>query len=188
METGNLKYPYFVGPLIEEYRKLDPDSPEAIKLRKLIAVNIGDATTVCLILGVDSNELITLYPGMGKPVSSTMETIDSFLDKFGGKADMMPGVYIPEGYSEEERPDLQEEESSDSQEDGMNVSPAKETPKDKSFTLLQSLLKEQRYEEALGIIEAQNLINTEKNIYFADQIRFIKKLIKIKNNKNKPQG
>ena len=142
-----------MGPLIERYRKLDPESPEAVRLRRIIAVNIPDATSLCLILGVDSSEAFSLYPGLGKPVNSTMETIDSFLDKFGGKTDSIPGVYIPE------------------------------IPEPQPVDAVPDLIREHRYEEALEIIESQNLNNTEKNIYFADQIRFLKKLIKIKNHK-----
>ncbi len=39
------------------------------------------------------------------------------------------------------------------------------------------LVKERQYEEALQIITEINLNNPEKSIYFADQIRFLKKLI-----------
>lgn len=43
----------------------------------------------------------------------------------------------------------------------------------------RQLIKNQEYEKALEIIERRNLKNREKNIYFADQIRFLKKLIAI---------
>ncbi|MDE5878384.1 MAG: hypothetical protein K2H47_12920 [Muribaculaceae bacterium] len=39
------------------------------------------------------------------------------------------------------------------------------------------LVKERQYDEALQIITEINLNNPEKSIYFADQIRFLKKLI-----------
>ena len=53
---------------------------------------------------------------------------------------------------------------------------------------LSTLLKEKRYREALKLIEGQNLNNTEKSIYFAHQIRFLKKLIAIENYKNQTNG
>ena len=38
-------------------------------------------------------------------------------------------------------------------------------------------IKQHRYEEALQIIQKLSLIYPKKNIYFADQIRFLRKLI-----------
>ena len=42
----------------------------------------------------------------------------------------------------------------------------------------KNFIKEKKYEEAIGILEKLNLINPKKSIYFADQIRFLKKIIK----------
>ena len=39
------------------------------------------------------------------------------------------------------------------------------------------LVKEKKYKEAVEILEELNLINPKKSIYFADQIRFLKKII-----------
>lgn len=44
-------------------------------------------------------------------------------------------------------------------------------------SLLPSLIKNRKYAEALAIIEELNLKNPEKSIYFADQLRFLQKLI-----------
>lgn len=49
-------------------------------------------------------------------------------------------------------------------------------------TLAHIYIKQGRYEKALGIIKQLNLNYPKKNIYFADQIRFLEKLI-INNNK-----
>ena len=51
-------------------------------------------------------------------------------------------------------------------------------------TLARIYLKQGRYSKALEIIQRLSLDNPKKNAYFADQIRFIEKLI-INNNKNK---
>ncbi len=44
-------------------------------------------------------------------------------------------------------------------------------------TLAHIYIKQKRYEKALQIIKNLNLKYPEKNIYFADQIRFLEKLI-----------
>jgi len=46
-------------------------------------------------------------------------------------------------------------------------------------TLAQIYIKQHKYERALEIIKALNLNNSKKNGYFADQIRFLEKLISI---------
>ena len=51
-------------------------------------------------------------------------------------------------------------------------------------TLARIYIKQGRYSKALEIIKHLNLIYPKKNAYFADQIRFLEKLI-INNNKNK---
>lgn len=50
-----------------------------------------------------------------------------------------------------------------------------------TMTLAKIYIKQQRYEKALEIIRKVNLNNPKKNIYFADQIRFLQKLIANKN-------
>lgn len=42
----------------------------------------------------------------------------------------------------------------------------------------KQLIREKKYSEAIEILEGLNLINPKKSIYFADQIRFLKKIIR----------
>ena len=60
-----------------------------------------------------------------------------------------------------------------------------ERPSEAFFTetLAQIYIKQQKYERALEIIRALYLNNPKKNSYFADQIRFLEKLILITKNK-----
>ena len=58
--------------------------------------------------------------------------------------------------------------------------PAFETSNDDTFfteSLAKIYIKQRRYEKALQIIKKLSLKYPEKNIYFADQIRFLEKLI-----------
>jgi hypothetical protein len=58
--------------------------------------------------------------------------------------------------------------------------PEKTTPSDGSYfteTLAQIYIRQKRYGKALEIIKKLSLKYPEKNIYFADQIRFLEKLI-----------
>ena len=64
--------------------------------------------------------------------------------------------------------------------------PKEESEGDENYfteTLARIYVKQRRYEKALEIIKRLNLNNPKKNAYFADQIRFLEKLII--NNKNK---
>ena len=162
-----MNYPYYIVPDVEAYKRLDPDSEEAGKLKRRIVANIGDLPSLRLILGIDPSEFGKFYPDMENNTPSTLDTIDAFLDKFGAKES--PGSYIPE--DTETQFEVSEKIS-----------------QSKSENDFKTLVRQRRYREALMLIERQNLKNTEKSIYFAHQIRFLKKLIAIENYRNKTQG
>ncbi|MCH5225571.1 MAG: hypothetical protein J1D77_06200 [Muribaculaceae bacterium] len=148
LETGN--YPYYIVPWVEEYKNLPSDSEEAQRLSRLIAANIGDYASLRLVLGIDPPEFGKFYPDLETSSPSTLATIDSFLEKYGGpnhSSETTPPGYVPEQ------------------------------------TSLSLFIKEKRFDEAIQFIQAQNLNNPEKSIYFAHQIRFLKKLKKLDNFK-----
>lgn len=68
--------------------------------------------------------------------------------------------------------DLEETEDTDKSEAGNSANQPSLT-----LSFVGILIKNRNYEKALEILSDLNLNNSEKSIYFADQIRFIKKLI-----------
>jgi tetratricopeptide (TPR) repeat protein len=75
----------------------------------------------------------------------------------------------------------------DKKEDSIEALPGLDTVEEGSFfseTLAKIYLKQKKYDKALEIIRKLNLIYPEKSIYFADQIRFLEKLV-IHTNKTK---
>ena len=174
--------PYYIVPDVEKYKTLDPHSEEAVKLGRRIAANIGDYASLRLVLGIDPPEFACFYPDMLTAQPSTFDTIDSFLDKFGS-APSAPEPAAP--YSLEES-DFTPPQPANAINDGIDA-PAAQVNEEIKLTP-KELIKLQRYEEALKLIERQNLNNPQKSIYFAHQMRFLKKLIAIQNHKNKSKG
>ena len=86
--------------------------------------------------------------------------IDNFMQNEGGKIQLKETVdYVPE---------LENQQEDDEKED------------DESYfteTLAKIYIKQGRYSKALEIIQRLNLNYPKKNAYFADQIRFLEKLI-----------
>lgn len=96
------------------------------------------------------------------------ELIDSFIENDGQRAPGS-GLNLAAGASEAKPPASVAE---------MEAQPAKSL--DDSYfteTLAHIYVKQKRYEKALQIIQNLNLKYPEKNAYFADQIRFLEKLI-----------
>ena len=96
------------------------------------------------------------------------ELIDDFIEKQNLQS------------SVDEHPDL--EQTVDLEEETEDTEPEKVEGEelDESYfteTLAKIYVKQHRYDKALEIIEKLNLKYPKKNIYFADQIRFLQKLI-----------
>ena len=172
MPLSEIGRPYFIVPDVELYKTLDPASDEAKELSRKIAVNMGDTASLRHVLGIDPPEFNRFYPEDGSSSQSSFDTIDSFLDKFGGNIPV--GGYMAQEMSEEKG---KEEETIKENTPEIND--------EKEELTFKYLIKHHRYQEALMLIERQNLNNTEKSIYFAHQMRFIKKLIALDNFRNK---
>ena len=81
--------------------------------------------------------------------------------------------------SDTRREFLVEKEEETEEEEEPSVSPVTEEVDDSCFTetLAKIYVKQQRYSKALEIIKKLSLKYPKKNAYFADQIRFLEKLI-----------
>ena len=66
------------------------DEEELSRLRRYLAVNIGDRESLRILLGLDPEEFARFYPDMARPELSTEDTIDSFLDKFSSQTPQEP--------------------------------------------------------------------------------------------------
>jgi hypothetical protein len=92
------------------------------------------------------------------------ELIDNFIYKEGGKIQLSDT-------DDEKTPKTQEDDENTSEE-GIYTE-----------TMAKIYIKQGRYSKAIEIITQLNLDNPKKNIYFADQLRFLEKLVL--NNKTK---
>ena len=101
------------------------------------------------------------------PQLKGQELIDSFIENDKGRIVLNEN---PEFLPQLETPDKEEEQSKDGDESYFTE------------TLARIYIKQGRYSKALEIIRQLNLAYPKKNAYFADQIRFLEKLI-INNNK-----
>jgi hypothetical protein len=102
------------------------------------------------------------------PQMKGQSLIDNFINNDGGKIELKETPeYVPQI----------DETSESEQNDG-----------DEGYfteTLAKIYIKQGRYSKALEIIKRLNLNYPKKNAYFADQMRFLEKLIKNNNNNNK---
>ncbi len=131
----------------------------------------ADATVdyVAYLLDTENEKLSTAQdttqPQPSKEESLTVSLIDKFINGDGGNFELKE--------TPEFTPDMEEQNT-----DGDNE------PQEEYFTetLARIYIQQGRYSKALEIIKRLNLLYPKKNRYFADQIRFLEKLI-INNNK-----
>ncbi len=194
---------YYIIPDIEALDSVTaPEEQE--RLRRRIAVNVGDQEALMQILGISSLDPDTFYPDQQPPELSTSDTIDAFLGKFGSnlpESSALPGLDQPEDpdggavipvapavdyltllamEEEGKAPATPKKPEHPLRVDRPEI-PA-ETP-DLTESFAKVLIKNGNYSRAYEILEQLHLKNPEKSIYFADQMRFLRKLIIISNQK-----
>jgi len=113
--------------------------------------------------------------------SRTTQIIDEFMEEDGGR------IILPDDESEDDSEDEYYDDEKDEQEDIASQLSSEsqiddekddETLSDDYFTetLARIYIKQGKYSKAIEIIKRLNLMIPKKNAYFADQIRFLRKL------------
>ena len=139
--------------LIDAFLSSLPEEPSA---PGIITIPIEAATDYTAYLMQESQE--ESAASEAAPKMKGQEWIDNFLEK----SEEQPLIASVAEEEEEESEKIEEE------------------PEEESYfteTLAKIYVKQQRYSKALEIITRLNLKYPEKNAYFADQIRFLEKLI-----------
>lgn len=127
-------------------------------------LTVADATTdyAAYLLQMEDAEVDNV---LDETNNRSRELIDDFIENTPARITLTD---TPEGQPQEAQA---EENGGESTEDGYLT-----------MTLAKIYIKQQRYEKALEIIRKVSLNNPKKSSYFADQIRFLQKLIVNKNH------
>ncbi|MDE5872071.1 MAG: hypothetical protein K2H22_09035 [Muribaculaceae bacterium] len=199
-----MRFPYYVIPDIRAV-STERDRKQLRIHRRRIAACIGDPDALRAILGEASEDFQDFYGSSQLPALSTSDTIDSFLEKFGSvdsesSAEQLqvvpvtpPGIdyaAMMERESPTDRISGLPDDATSSAIDAFlkhqpvqRIRPKKEVKEAEKPSLTESfakiMIKNGNYSRALEIITEISLNNPEKSIYFADQIRFLKKVISL---------
>ncbi len=196
------RYPYFAPLMLAGLRRAGESDERKGELRRRLATLVGDRDTLAVILGEEPEEFVAFYPDERKADLTTEATIESFLDKFGGgpEREVESTGVVPVAAPSVDYAVLLEQSGDEVGESGVSDSTSEmlesyfggnreeegkrevETPA-LTESLARIMIKNHNYGKALEIIEALSLNNPGKSIYFADQIRFLRKLIKINASK-----
>ncbi len=180
---------------------LEGDAEDGNAAKGRIASGLGDRDALFRLLGKDGDVFDNFYPDPRHTAPSTEDTIDAFLGKFShgdqsreAKAaeqaifNPAPDDYLSSLAAEQPAPAPAEMTTEKAAEDTPQTEPRQpaaepSAPASLSESFARVMIKNRNYSKALEIIQAISLNNPEKSAYFADQIRFLKKLIINDNNK-----
>ena len=167
--------------LKDEIRRHAPAIPDRLKLFKLI--NRGEYGWIALMHHLEQQR-------RQQPEARDFELIERFLDniELGSAPDVQYSLDLIDSFLQAEADGqlfVPNVESEKMQEDDFDEH---EKIKDRAFlteSLAKVYVKQGKYEQALAIFLDLNLKFSKKNTYFADQIRYLEKVIELKkSNKN----
>lgn len=158
---------YFLYPLVEELKSCqNPERRQ--RIRERLAANIGDPQVLAELLGESPSNF---YP---KTSTEPSDSIDAFIARYRRPGD-------PSDISEILEPKAQRYSKK------ITSPPSTLKPistSQISMEEVKELVKNHQYERALAIMDQFYLNNPKKSVYFADQIRFIRKMELIYRKKN----
>ena len=167
-----MEFKYFIYPALKELEA--GATPERRhRLRAMIASNIYSPDLLKKPMeGLDIKDILS-GKRQAKPGTTDNDLIiDSFIEKFGRPGQKEPDTpLLPPA---EESPQSDYFSAISSQQEKKTEEPENES---KWLENVKKLVKNADYEGAIAFIKENYLNNPEKSIYFADQIRFIKKMM-----------
>ena len=163
---------YFLQPILEALR-ITEDPEERDRLLRLIAVNVGDDIALATLVG-ELPAQSEFYPEARPQNLTTTSAIDDFLDTFapsvkGGDTGTLDRIAPAVDYATLLMKEAQ----------GVMADPSAPRTLPEAPRSAEECIKNRDYARALEIIQSESLKNPEKSIYFADQIRFLRKLLLI---------
>lgn len=212
------RHPTFVFPVAMYLRshRDDADAEKIKNMQAKVMLACADRTAMSDLADLSGCNWADFYPeAPSKKTKDTVETIEAFLDTYckGSEADdallerlifnpvaadylqASASAAIPDYPLEDPAPAVVEEQEeaqlpADAVVDNGEGQAHDEGHEEPSLmeSLAKMYVKQRRYERAFEIISKLSLKYPEKSAYFADQLRFLQKLIAIKQIKAKNTG
>lgn len=170
--------------LIDDFlSQLPHESQVAVEKPALQAPSAADAVDyTSYLLTLDDAEEVENNDAQEVPAMRGQDIIDKFIsNRGGGRIELPVDAEVPieapvadyplDSVDDDPKGGL-ETADPDGEDEGKEMDESCFTE-----TLARIYIKQHRYEKALDIIQRLSLKNPKKNVYFADQIRFLKKLI-----------
>ena len=173
------RYPYFLYPAVCELQR-NPDHQYAMELKEFIGVNVDNRDARLLLTGDLDESIRNFYHKEAPAAEAAVDIyIDSFISRFSnGAQPQVPEVLISPPSQAESReaphttPKSRKSEIKAAPSEGPEVTESLDVIMER----VKFMVKNRNYDEALEIMEAFYLNNPKKSVYFADQIRFLRKL------------